>query len=145
MRLGPSFMWMNTSCMEHADSNSEWYTDIPWWSRIMPCGPLTPDYSCASLSRFILRTVSFNCLLNEGKSSLIRGCLHLGRVCLYGCSRRQRQVQDVYMKSNPWGGKYLEKLPTNGMQIWHYVVSLNSVLIIFCQRLSLCLATLYIS
>lgn len=41
--------------------------------RIMPCRLLTPHRSCASLSRFILRTVSFNCLLNEGKSSLIRG------------------------------------------------------------------------
>lgn len=39
----------------------------------MPCILLTPHCSCASLSRFILRTVSFNCLLNEGKSSLIRG------------------------------------------------------------------------
>lgn len=38
--------------------------------RIMSCHLLTPYCSCASLSRFILRTVSFNCLLNEGKSLL---------------------------------------------------------------------------
>lgn len=44
----------------------------------MPCTLCAPDYSCVSLSRFILQTVSFNCLLNEGKSSLIRGLLHLG-------------------------------------------------------------------
>lgn len=80
-----------------ADGNSEWYTDIWWWSRIMPCSLLTPDYSCASLSRFILRTVSLNCLLNEGKSSLIRGSLHLGYVWVCVCGRGHRQFKDVDM------------------------------------------------
>lgn len=62
------------------------------------CHLLTPNCSRASLSRFILRTVSFNCLLNEGKSSLIRVCLHLGCVCRFGSIRRQiKTVQDVDM------------------------------------------------
>lgn len=69
----------------------------------MPCSGRTPDYSCASLSRFILRTVSFNCLLNEGKSSLIRGLLHLGFECVWLQTDRRSQietVQDVDMDMN---------------------------------------------
>lgn len=64
----------------------------------MPCSLLAANHSCASLSRFILRTVSFNCLLNEGKSSLIHGCLHLGYLCVFGCRHRQiKTFQDVDM------------------------------------------------
>lgn len=61
----------------------------------MPCSLLVAEHSCASLRRFILKTVSFNCLLNEGKPLLIRSCLHLGYARL-AADRQIKTVQDRY-------------------------------------------------
>lgn len=94
-----SLGWSDICCFFKWTQQKFWMVEeIFHDGRIMPCCLLIPHCSCASFSRFILRTVSFNCLLNEGKSSLIRGCLHLGCVCRFGSIRRQiKTVQDVDM------------------------------------------------
>lgn len=80
MRLPCCFMWMQRWLQTVILNDTQLFHDEVGQC---PVVSLLQTILVLLSSRFILRTVSFNCLLNEGKSSLILGCLHLLCVCVW--------------------------------------------------------------